>query len=410
MGWAAGDDRAARSVQARGSAYGLVLTGGGARAAYQVGAIRALAEISGSRRLPFTVLAGMSAGAINAAALAAHADDLPGAAARLAAVWGALTPDRVYRTEARELVALGARWIGLLTGTRRDDHLNYLLDTTPLRQLLNEVLELDRLPRLFRSGLLRGVAVSATDYATGTAVSFFDGDPRIGRWVRSLRIGERARLTLDHVMASAAIPVIFPPVRIGDALYGDGCIRMLAPLSPAVHLGADRIVAVSVRYRRSPGETATLQRASRSPSLPIAEIAGTLMNALFHDAFELDVGRLERLNQLLRLVPDARRVGQPLREIPLLVLRPSQDIGALAADVHVRLPGVLRHLLSGIGAHRANDLLSYLAFEPVYVRMLMNLGYRDTMERRQEIAAFLRAPAARDACVPPRPAFPANAS
>ena len=245
-----GHGERARVAPTGGACPGLVLTGGGARAAYQVGAIQAIAQISRSARLPFPIVAGMSAGAINATVLASGADDFPGAAARLASVWATLTPERVYRTDARNVAGVCARWLGLPRVTKCDDRLDGLLDTTPLRQLLREVLPLHRVPQLFGSGLLRAVAVSATDYTTGTAVSFFDGDPRISPWSRDMRIGRRAVLTLDHVMASAAIPLLFPPVRIGDSFFGDGCIRMLAPLSPAVHLGADRIVAIAVRQRK----------------------------------------------------------------------------------------------------------------------------------------------------------------
>jgi NTE family protein len=375
---------------------GLVLTGGGARAAYQVGAVQALAEITGPERHPFPVLVGMSAGAINATALAAGADDFPGAAARLGRIWSALTPDLIYRTDGPRLAAIGIRWMRDLTtsGLFGENTINYLLDTAPLRRLLEVELRLDRLPVHFRSGALRGVAVSATNYLTGTAVTFFDGDPLIGPWVRSLRVGMREAITVDHVMASAAIPLFFPPIRIGDAYFGDGCIRMLAPVSPAIHLGAGRIIAIGVRHKRSADETARRQLTTQRSSLPLAEIIGALMNALFLDSLELDTERLARINQLLGPISAGRLDGQALRVVPLLVLRPSEDLGDLAEDEQVRLPGALRYLLQGIGAgHRGKDLLSYLAFESVYVRRLISLGYRDTMARRPEVEEFLQAPA-----------------
>jgi NTE family protein len=375
---------------------GLVLTGGGARAAYQVGALQALAEITRREDHPFPVLVGMSAGAINATALAAGADHFPAAVARLGRIWSALTPDRIYRTDGPRLAAIGMRWLRDLTtsGLFGEDTINYLLDTAPLRRLLDVELELDRLPAHFRSGALRGVAVSATNYLTGTGVTFFEGNPRIAPWVRSLRVGMREAITVDHVMASAAIPVFFPPIRIGGAYFGDGCIRMLAPVSPAIHLGADRIIAIGVRHRRSADETVRRQVMTRRSSLPLAEIIGALMNALFLDSLELDTERVERINQILGSVSPRRLDGQPLRVVPLLVLRPSEDLGDLAEDEQVRLPGALRYLLQGIGAgHRGKDLLSYLAFESVYVRRLIGLGYRDTMARRLEVEEFLRAPA-----------------
>jgi NTE family protein len=229
---------------------------------------------------------------------------------------------------------------------------------------------------------------------TGTGVTFFEGVPRVEPWMRSLRVGIREAITVDHVMASSAIPLFFPPVRIGGAYFGDGSIRMLAPVSPAIHLGAGRIIAIGVRHKRSADETARRQLTTQGSSLPLAEIIGALMNALFLDSLELDTERLERINQLLGPNSAGRLGGEPLRVVPLLVLRPSEDLGTLAEDVQVRLPGALRYLLQGIGAgHRGKDLLSYLAFESVYVRRLISLGHRDTMERRSEVEEFLRAPA-----------------
>lgn len=386
----------ARRVRSGTGTAGLVLTGGGARAAYQVGAIRALARICAPERTPFPIFVGMSAGAINAAALAAGACDFRGAATRLGRVWRALTPDRIYRTDGLKLATIGARWIRDLTtsGLFGENTINYLLDTAPLRRLIETTTSLERVPAHVQSGVLRGLAISATDYGTGTGVTFFDGDSRIQPWARSLRLGVRETIRLDHVMASAAIPLFFPPVRIGDAFFGDGCIRMLAPVSPAIHLGADRVIAIGVRHKRSPAETMTRQLATRSRSLPLAEIIGALMNALFLDSLELDAERLARINQMLGEIPPASQASLPFHVIPLLILRPSRDLGDLAEDVHVRLPGALRYLLQGLGSKtRGKDLLSYLAFEPVFIRRLMRLGFRDTMARRIEVGAFLRAPA-----------------
>ena len=300
---------------------GFVLTGGGARAAYQVGAIRALARMTRPDRSPFPILVGMSAGALNAAALAAGADDFGAGARRLGRIWRALTPDQVYRTDSRRLAVIGARWIRDLTasGLFGENTINFLLDTAPLRRLLASALPLERLPAHIGSGALRGLAISATDYATATGVTFFDGAPGVQPWVRSLRFGVRAKITLDHVMASAAIPLFFPPVRIGDAFFGDGCIRMLAPVSPAIHLGADRVIAIGVRHKPSPSETVTRQLVSARVTLPIAEIIGTLLDALFLDSLELDAERLARINQMLGAIAPEHRTSQPVRTIPLLI-------------------------------------------------------------------------------------------
>jgi NTE family protein len=377
---------------------GLVLTGGGARAAYQIGALTALAELVESRPTtvsPFRVFAGISAGAINAVSLACGADEFPVAVARLGQIWRSLSPDRVYRTDARGLISIGGRWIKDLSagGLLGSSRINYLLDTTPLRQLLAETLPVSRLAQLYRSGVLRGVAVTTTSYASGLGVTFFDGARDLQPWFRTTRIGVRHRLRLPHVLASSAIPIFFPPVKINGIFYGDGCVRMHAPLSPAIHLGAERILAIGVQSAESVELPPERTRAGRREWLPPSEIAGVMLNAVFLDALEADVERLERINRTVAFIPPDQRgtPSQPLRAIPTLVLRPSQDLGTLAADQYDRFPRMLRYLLKGIGAtgETGSDLLSYLAFEPEYVGRLIDLGYADTMRRRTEIAAFL---------------------
>jgi NTE family protein len=248
--------------------------------------------------------------------------------------------------------------------------------------------------RHLRAGRLRGIAVSATNYHTGTGITFFEGAGEIKAWTRSTRVGVRARITVDHVMASAAIPVFFPPVPIGGSFFGDGCVRMHYPMSPAIHLGADRIVAVSQRWLPPPSETADREARAKTATMPMSEIAGVLLNAVFLDSLDSDLERLDRVNRTLALVPRERLKNGDLdvRPIPALVLRPSQDLGAMAEDQYRRFPATLRYLLKGIGATGAagEDLLSYLAFEPIYVNRLMDLGYADTLARRDEIAEFLQ--------------------
>jgi NTE family protein len=378
------------------SHVGLVLTGGGARAAYQVGAIRALAEVVGRGPLPFDVVAGISAGAINGIALATGAEDFARSAERLRSTWASLTPDRIYQTGALRLASIGSHWIRDLSfgGLLGKSGINYLLDPSPLRQLVASGIPVGRMRRHLRAGRLRGIAVSATNYHTGSGVTFFEGAGEIKPWTRSTRVGIRARIGLDHIMASAAIPVFFPPVPIGGSFFGDGCVRMHYPMSPAIHLGADRIVAVSQRWLPPPSETADREARAKTAAMPMSEIAGVLLNAVFLDSLDSDLERLDRVNRTLALVPRERlRNGDlDVRVIPALVLRPTQDLGALAEDQYRRFPATLRYLLKGIGATGAagEDLLSYLAFEPVYVNRLMDLGYEDTLARRDEIAEFLQ--------------------
>ncbi|MBE7449965.1 MAG: hypothetical protein HS111_14010 [Kofleriaceae bacterium] len=230
------------------------------------------------------------------------------------------------------------------------------------------------------SGRLRGLAVTATSDQSGQAISFFDGHPAIEPWTRAGRVGQRARLSVEHVLASAAIPVLFPPVTVGGAALGDGCIRPTAPLSPAIHLGAERIVAIGIQ---AAGEPPAHDRAARPTP---AEIGGVLLNAVFLDSLEADAERHLRINSTLAAMAPAQRAAQALREIPLLVLRPSVDLGQLAVEQYRELPVALRYLLRGIGAdgQRGWDLVSYLAFEPVYVQRLVELGYRGTCARRDD--------------------------
>lgn len=373
---------------------GLVLTGGGARAAYQVGAVRALAEIVAPGQMPFDVIAGISAGAINGVALAAGAEDFQAASERLRTTWSELTPDRIFNTGALRLASIGTRWIRDLSagGLVGKSGINYLLDSAPLRKLIKTEVPIGRMRRHLRAGRLRGIAVSTTNYHTGSGVTFFEGAADIEPWTRSTRSGVRARITAAHVMASSAIPIFFPPVALDGSFYGDGCVRMNYPMSPAIHLGAERIVAVSVRHLRPPGETAERQARAKTDRLPLSEIAGVLLNSVFLDSLDSDLERMERMNKTLALVPHEKltRGDLDVRTIPALLLRPSQDLGRLAADEYGRFPTMLRYLLKGIGAsgQAGEDLLSYLAFEPIYVQRVMELGFTDTMARRDEIEEF----------------------
>ena len=372
---------------------GLVLTGGGARAAYQVGALRALQELLGEH-FCFDVLVGASAGAINSTTLASYADDFAAGVAQLHATWGKLTPDQVYRTDFGSLLSIGSRWVrqlgaGGLLGT---SVANALLDTTPLARLLEAELPTARIAEHVRAGRLRGAAVTATSYHSGSAMTFYDGVPELAPWSRSTRLGVRAPLTIAHVLASSAIPVFFPPVAIEGRWFGDGCVRLNAPLSPAIHLGADRLIAIGIRYMRTPAETDVLNRVSQHPVPTVSEIGGVLLNAIFLDSLEADVERLLRINGTLSLLTDEQtaQLHSPLRRIPLLVLRPSRDLGRIAIEQYQRFPKVLRFLLRGIGASGDSgwDLVSYLAFEPGYIAKLIELGYYDTRARRDDVDAF----------------------
>ena len=375
---------------------GLVLTGGGARAAYQVGVIQAIADFSSTKETPFNVITGVSTGAINGSYLMSHADDFKSAAHGLSDIWQNLHSEIVYNADSVSMAALGTKWLGMLGlgGLYRyKKNINNLLDTAPLRDLLNKELKLKRLPQFFKEGILRGVSVSATNYQTGTAISFYDGNKEIKPWVRSTRIGVQTRLLVEHVLASCAIPIFFPPIKINGTFYGDGCIRLNSPLSPAIHLGADRIIAVGIRHPNTHQEIIDLNKESTKGDISVAEISGMLLNAVFLDSLETDIERLERINSTISIMSKEHlsKMISKLRPIPLLTLRPSQDLGELAIGTLHEFPAIIRYLLRGLGAkeNKGWDLLSYLAFEKAYTVQLMELGYSDTFKKKKTIIEFM---------------------
>jgi NTE family protein len=379
----------------------LILTGGGARGAYQAGALRAVAAICGEAALPFPILSGVSAGAINAVFLASRADDFARATENLWGMWEQLHTANVFATEPSSLMQIGMRLLAELSlgPLIRERRINYLLDTTPLRRLvIPNGCDSEAIRRFLAEGLLDAVAVTATDYRSGNAVTFFDSAAPIEPWVRTSRIGVHAHIYPEHALASAALPIFFPPVAVEGRYFGDGGIRLTAPLSTVVHLGAVRIMAIGTRFARPAKEVVELTRgpidgatSSSEPAVPtLAEIGGVLLNALLLDGLEVDVERLERINRTLSLIPSDRRAQQPLRTIPLTVLRPSCDLGQQAIELLHRVPFPVRHLLKGLGAsdHSGWDLLSYLFFDSGYTTKLLQLGYDDTMAERERVERF----------------------
>lgn len=369
-----------------GRRLALVLTGGGARAAYQVGLLRWL-----GRRAPelrFDIITGVSAGAINACYLAGHAGDLAFAATALTDIWAALEPERVFRVDTRSLLSRTAGWaLRLLSGGAPiAPKPQSLVDASPLQTLLRQTLEADDEGRLagiarnIASGRLHAIALTTLDWATGANVTWIQ-DHDVATWARPGREGRLATLTLDHVLASASLPMIFPAVRLGDSWHGDGGVRLTMPLAPALHLGADRILAISTRHAPHGGR--------RSPDTdgypPPAQIAGVLFNAVFLDALDADATTCERLNRLLpTATAEARR---SLRPIDLCVIRPSTDLGRLAAKFEWRLPGAFRFMTRGLGTRqtRSPDLLSLLLFQRDYVEALMEIGERDAEEHADDL-------------------------
>lgn len=369
---------------------GLVLTGGGARAAYQVGLVRHLAK-----RLPefhFDVLTGVSAGAINASFLASHTGSAAEATEELMNTWLDLTPDHVFRDDGWSLGKIVLRWLLNLAsgGLRYRPQVRGLVDTSPLGNHLANVLGVEAangraLPGIAKNlarGRLDAVAVTTVEWSTGQTVTWVQGRD-IETWERPKRRSERALLTLDHVLASASLPLIFPAVRIGEAWHGDGGVRLTSPLSPALHLGCDRLIAVSTRHEPLAPRTA----AAAYP--PPAQFAGVLLNAVFLDQLDQDANRMELVNGLLARMPESER--GPLRLVDLVLLRPSEDLGRLASRFEPRLPKAFRFMTRGLGTRdtKSPDLLSLLMFQPDYIRALIDVGEKDAEARHGEIAALL---------------------
>lgn len=367
----------------------VVLTGGGARGAYQVGVLRYLARRYPELRIP--ILTGVSAGAINAALLARHHGTLRQATDELCRLWCELTPERIFRVDVRTLVTNMGRWgLQLAGGGVRESRVRGLVDTAPLWELLEEVLapvdgELTGIDYNLHRGTLRAVALGTTSYTTGQSVVWVQGR-QIEAWERPLRRSVVCRLRVEHVMASAALPLFFPAVQIGTHWYGDGGIRLTAPLAPAMHLGAHKILTVSTHHERNFAE-ADIPRVAGYP--PPAQVLGVLFDAIFLDLIDQDVARMQRMNELLRRLPPERRDG--MRVVDVLVIRPSRDLAELAGAYEPRLPRAFRLLTRGLGTRETArpDVLSMMMFQRDYAQRLIELGEEDAERRADEIAAFL---------------------
>ncbi|UCC74857.1 MAG: patatin-like phospholipase family protein [Gemmatimonadota bacterium] len=379
--------RANRRAAHAGALNGLVLSGGGARAAYQVGVLSYLAEKA--PEVSFPIIVGVSAGAINAAFLAGHrgspADDL----GALANCWTSLTSERVFDTNLSALGLSGARWVWTLGGggTSLGPRVKGLVDTNPLREFLEAQLQVDGIEMNVAEGRLRALGLTATRYATGQTVTFVQGGEGTPTWERVRRCGRPTKISVDHVMASGSIPLVFPAVRVDGEYYGDGSIRQAAPLAPAIHLGAGRLLAIATRHTPTLEEIRALATTGYPPP---AQIIGTLFNTIFLDTLEGDAERLERINRLLEALPPRAPNPDGLRPIKLFVVRPSRDLGALAEDYRGKLPRSLRFVLRGLGIHRVrgSELLSYLIFESGYIGRIMELGYEDALTQWDEIERF----------------------
>jgi NTE family protein len=366
--------------------------GGGARAAYQVGFLCYLARQFPDLKVP--IVTGVSSGGINAAHLASHHGSFAQAVRELVSLWERLTVEEVFRVDAASLTWIGLRWVFQLLsgGLGGAANVRGLVDTTPLRNYLSEVLhavdgELTGIQYNLALGRLKAVALSTSSYTTGQSLTWIQGQDLVD-WKRPQRASQKAVLTIDHVMASSALPLFFPAIEIEDEYFGDGGVRLAAPLSPAIHLGAEKILAISTRYNRTP-EEARLPDVTGYP--PPAQVLGVLLNSVFLDVLDQDALRLERLNGLLRKLPPEERDG--LRPVKLLVLRPSVDLGRLANEFEPQLPKTFRFLTRGLGTRQTKspDFLSMVLFQPDYIGRLIEIGEADAEARAEEIEEFILA-------------------
>lgn len=375
---------------------GLVLTGGGARSAYQVGVMRAVADLlPHGAPTPFKVLTGTSAGAIVATCVAAYADHFRTGVVTLERVWRNFRVEQVYRADAMSMLRAGLRGMAaVLTVGRLASTPDSLFDNTPLRRLLERKIDFGRMRMALEAGHLEALAISAAGYSSARSFAFYESRQRPvasgAAWVP----GVATRLGHDHLMASSAVPFLFPPVRMHGEHFGDGAMRQVAPLSPAIHLGADRLFVVGVRGNRRTGQAlgngeSAGSAAGPAPTPSFGRLFGFMLDTLFMDSLHAGIAQLERVNQLVAHTPEPNLHG--LRHIEALVILPSADLGVIAAR-HARCaPRTLRAVLRIMGATNGegSELLSYLLFESAYTRELIALGYADTLARRDEVAAFL---------------------
>ena len=364
----------------------LILPGGGARGSYQAGVLKAIDEITESAANPFPVICGTSAGAINAAVLASHAHEYSKGVDKLEHFWSTMECSRVYRTDAWTVLKTGLQWaLSLSLGGRLVPHPKSLLDNEPLRVFLERALQLDGIAEAIGRDALRGLCITASGYTCAAAISFYQASPDVEPWSRARRHGRAATIGANHLLASAALPLLFPAERIGDEFFGDGGMRMLAPLSPAIHLGANRLLVITTR-----DENPDPPPSEPVPYPSLGEIGGYLLDTIFMDTLNADLNRVKRVNRTLESLTKDQLSESGLRTIDSLVIRPSRDLREVTHEHMGEIPLAVRNLLRALGGWGKDwRMASYLLFESVYCNELIQMGYQDGMAKREEIRSFL---------------------